>query len=445
MNPTDAQPVAPADPKTEAVARHASLYQSFRASRHDSAWISDIRQAALARFVELGFPTTRDEEYRFTDVRPIADFQGTLSNGSEGSVDISQFALPVANHRLVFVDGHFRADMSAVGELPEGVVLGSLENAIAADDETVKIHLSRYASTQDNAFTALNTAFLQDGVYFYIPNGMVVETPVHVIFLANAGHVAHPRNLIVAGENSQATVVESYTSVNGGTYLTNGVTEVVAAQGANLDHYKIQRESTDAFHTHTLQVQQQRDVHFSSLNIALGGSIVRNNSNAVMGGEGIECTLNGLFVATGTQLIDNHTVMDHALPHCNSYEVYAGVLDDKARGVFNGKIFVREDAQKTDAKQTNRNLLLSREATIDTKPQLEIFADDVKCTHGATIGQLEEEAVFYLQARGIGKEDAKAILTFAFANDLVEQIRIAPLREQLSAELLQRLTHIHSN
>ncbi|HVF10727.1 MAG TPA: Fe-S cluster assembly protein SufD, partial [Abditibacteriaceae bacterium] len=246
-------------------------------------------------------------------------------------------------------------------------------------------------------------------------------------------------NLIVLGKNSQATIVESYACARDEMYFTNSVTEIVAGAGASVDHYKVQMESEQAFHVGTMQVQAGRDSNFSSHSIALGGKLVRNNANAVLNAEGITCTLNGLVLGHGEQIIDNHTIMDHAQPRCNSHELYANILDGKARGVFNGKIFVRPDAQKTDAKQSNRNLLLSRDAVIDTKPQLEIFADDVRCTHGATIGQLDEDALFYMRARGIDKDKARDILTYAFASEILDTIKVEPLRDQLANALLSRL------
>jgi Fe-S cluster assembly protein SufD len=285
----------------------------------------------------------------------------------------------------------------------------------------------------------LNTAFLRDGAFVYVPPGTVIEEPILLEFLADrvgGNHAWHRRSLFVLGENSQVTLVESYSGPAGVTYFTNAVTEVIVGAGAVVDHYKVQREGDAAFHMATMQIQLDRAARFSSHAVTLGGSWVRNEVNAVFGGEGAECTLNGLYQAAGQQLIDNHTLIDHAYPHCASHELYKGILDGKARGVFNGKIQVRQDAQKTDAKQTNQTLLLSDDATINTKPQLEIYADDVKCTHGATVGQLDEEALFYLRSRGIDREQARALLTFAFANDIVDRIRVAPLRTQLERAFL---------
>jgi len=299
--------------------------------------------------------------------------------------------------------------------------------------------LGRHAQFTTQAFVALNTAALEDGAFVHIKRGTVVDEPIHLLFVStpSAGPtVSHPRTLIIAEENCQATIVESYSGTPDRVYFTNAVTEVAVAENAVLDHYKVQRESLKAYHVATMQLQLARSANFSSHSIALGGSLVRNDANAYLGGEGIECTLNGVYLGNDRQVIDNHTAIDHAMPHCNSHEVYKGILDGHSRGVFNGKIFVRQDAQKTDAKQTNQTLLLSPTAQIDTKPQLEIFADDVKCTHGATIGQLSDEALFYLRARGIPKDQARALLTYAFAGDIVSRIKVDAIRAQLDQVLL---------
>jgi Fe-S cluster assembly protein SufD len=280
---------------------------------------------------------------------------------------------------------------------------------------------------------------MHDGAFVSVPKGVVLKQPLHLAFLASAGSkpaVAHPRSLILAGVNSQASIVESYIGAKGDVYFTNAVTELVADENAVIDHYKLQRESTEAFHVATMQVHLGRGSNVTSHSIALGGALVRNDVNAMLAAEGGECTLNGLYLAAGRQHIDNHTRIDHAMPHCASHELYKGILDGQAHGVFNGKIYVHPDAQKTDAKQTNKTLLLSPDAVINTKPQLEIYADDVKCTHGATIGQLADEALFYLRSRGIGRQEARNLLTFAFANDLVSRIKIEAIRNQLEGVLL---------
>jgi Fe-S cluster assembly protein SufD len=289
---------------------------------------------------------------------------------------------------------------------------------------------------------ALNTALHQDGACILIERNVEVSKPLHLLFISSANGrplASFPRNLIVAAEGSRVSLVEHYAGLNGGGYFTNAVTEIVQGENAAVDYYKIQEERRNAFHIATVQVRQSRSSRFSSHSISMGGALVRNDINAVLDGEGAECTLNGLYTLDGEQHEDNHTRIEHARPHCTSHELYKGILDGSSTGVFNGKIYVHKDAQKTDAKQTNKNLIRSEKAAINTKPQLEIFADDVKCTHGATIGQLDEEAVFYLRARGIGEEEARNLLTCAFARDIIDRIGIEAVRIKLEADLMQRL------
>jgi Fe-S cluster assembly protein SufD len=428
-----------------------------------------LREAAMSRFAELGFPTTRDEEWRFTNIAPLTQiaFEPASSFIPEGLTTLKLHRLTFGAwdcYQLVFVNGAFAAGLSTppgnktftLGSLQDeqlGSAPESIEPYLAqlADREDLaflrragisaraSVHLAKFADYEEHAFTALNTAFLSDGAFVNIPRGQIVDKPIHIVFVSVPSEkptMAHPRTLIVAGVNSQATIVESYVSFGKDVAFTNAVTEIVLEENAGIDHYRIQRENPQTFHVATLQVQQNRSSRFSSHSITTGGNLARNDLNAVLDGEGCECTLNGLYMATGKQLIDNHTRIDHAKPHCTSHELYKGILDDQARGVFNGKIYVHQDAQKTDAKQTNKTLLLSEDAVINTKPQLEIFADDVKCTHGATIGQLAEEAIFYLRSRGIGREDARSLLTFAFANDIIGRIKVEAIRAHLEETLL---------
>ena len=406
------------------------------------AWLGSLRHSAAARFAEIGFPTRRDEEWRFTNVAPIAETPFTLASRAQSELTaegLRQFTYEgLTGTQLVFVNGHFAANLSSQ-TVPGGVIVKTLAQAMAENSGVVETHLGQSAQFDTQAFVALNTAALEDGAFVHIAAGAIVTAPIHLLFVSTVESgptVSHPRTLIVVEENSQATLIESYAGPAGQVYFTNAVTEVILAQNAVVDHYKVQRESEKAYHIATMQVSLARSVNFSSHSIGLGGLLVRNDANAYLGGEGIECTLNGVYLGKDKQLIDNHTAIDHAMPHCNSHEIYKGILDDNSRGVFNGKIFVREDAQKTDAKQTNQTLLLSPNAQIDTKPQLEIFADDVKCTHGATIGQLNAEALFYLRARGIAKADALALLTYAFASDIVSRIKVDAIRAQLDHVLL---------
>lgn len=404
------------------------------------SWLHPVRKAAFARFAEVGFPTLRDEEWRFTNVASIAraDFQPARPGATVAAEALEPFTFAPA-HTLVFVNGFYSAALSSPGELPKGLVARSLADVLANEPKAVEPYLTRFADYKANPFVALNTAFLRDGAFVSVPRGLVLAEPIHLVYVATAAEGptgSHPRTVLLAGVNSQCTVVESYVAAGDDQYLTNAVTEVVTQENAVVDHYKVQRESEEAFHVATLQVHQGRGSNFSSHAVILGGEISRSDVNAVLDAEGCECTLNGLYLGAGRQLIDNHTRIDHAKPHCASHELYKGILDGRSHGVFNGKIYVHPDAQKTDAKQTNKTLLLSPDATIDTKPQLEIFADDVKCTHGATIGQLAEEAIFYLRSRGIGREEARALLTYAFANDVLCRVKVPAVRERLERLLL---------
>jgi len=403
-----------------------------------------LRKVAMDRFNELGFPTTRDEEWRFTNISPLTkiSFESPLASRQDGMTweDIERFAFGTENN-LVFINGRFASGLSKSEGIPQGVIAGSLATALKLNPELVHRHLGRSAKFEDNAFVALNTAFIQDGAFISIPDEQSVNDPIYLLFITTAPGptFVSPRNLILTGRKSRLSIVERYASLAEHQTLTNAVTEIVAGEGAQIEHDKLQDESLSAFHVASLFVTQQRSSTFTSNSVTLGGAIVRNNVSAVLDGEGCECTLNGLSVATGTQLIDNHTLIDHARPHCASHELYKAILDGKAKGVFNGKIFVRKDAQKTDAKQTNKTLLLADDATIDTKPQLEIFADDVKCTHGATVGQLDDEQVFYLRSRGIGEMMARDILTFAFAGDIVERVHVEGLKHQLESLVHRKL------
>jgi len=414
----------------------AACEKKWKAS--DPVWLAKVRQAAIDRFAALGFPTLDDEEWRSTPLSALTRIPFQLASGPI-PVPPTEVTLPLTLAgkdwtQLLFVNGQFVRLLPSTAELAPGAVVCSLAQALRNGPAALKDHLGRHADGEDNPFVALNTAFLDDGAVIQLPKNCVNQQPIHLIFLSMPGSeptACHPRNLIVLEANSQATVVESYLSAGEGDSFSNAVTEVVLGEGAHLDYYKVQREGQEAFHIHTLQVQQARASHFSSHAFTLGGRLSRSDSNAVLDGEGCECTLNGLYLGSGEQLIDNHTRIDHAKPHCASHELYKGILDNKAHGVFNGKIHVHPDAQKTDAKQTNQTLLLSEDAIINTKPQLEIYADDVKCTHGATVGQLDALALFYLRSRGLGLAEARALLVYAFANDIIGRVKIESLRAEL--------------
>jgi len=401
---------------------YAAGFDAFRRTpAFGSGALQQAREAAFDRFRAAGFPTTRHEEWRFTNVAPIAAI--AFEPAAPASVD-------GAAARALNFDGAVpwlvlvtNGRVSAPASLPAGVRVSTLAGA-----EARAIPSGRPASA--GVFVDLNTAFFEDVVLLDIARGTVVEQPIHILFVAATGHAAlvSPRLVVTVGEQAQCTIVESYADLGSGSVWVNAVTDVHVAAGAVVDHVKLQRQDPESFHTGSMFVRLGRASTFASRAITLGAAIARNDIVAVLDGEGAECTLNGLYVAGGDSLVDTHTTIDHAKAHCPSHEVYKGVLAGRARAVFNGKIIVRPDAQKTDAKQTNKALLLTDEAQINTKPQLEIFADDVKCTHGATIGQLDEDALFYLKARGIGPVQARNMLIHAFAGDVLTGVKSEPVR-----------------
>jgi len=412
-----------------------------------------IRRAAMDRFVEMGFPTMRQEDWRFTNTAPIVTtpFQLAAPNGVTLDEDVlAEHILDGAWPRLVFINGYFSAGLSSVNDLPGSIRVGSIAKMAAGDSPMIEEHLARHADYKTHAFTAMNTAFSSDGAVVCVPEGTVLDQPVHVLYISVPGaepQVSHPRGLIIAEAGSQVTVIESYLGIereaDAGAYCTNAETESVVGDNATVDHYKVVREKPNAYHVGTTHLRQTRDSTVTSHVVTLGGAMVRNDVTAVLDGEGAHCTLNGLYVMRDRSHVDNHLWVEHAKPHGDSRQFYKGVLDDHARAVFSGRINVHKDAQKTDAKQTNMNLLLSDTAQVHTKPQLEIFADDVKCTHGATIGQIDEQAIFYLQSRGIDETTARGILLFAFVNESLERVRPEPLRSRLREALYELLPQGH--
>lgn len=408
------------------------------------AGLTALRERGLARFTESGYPTTRLEDWKYTNLAPL-----TRQTFRLGGADAASAAAPLATRagldgaiQLVFVNGHFAADLSTLAALPNGVVVASLADAVHSHGALIEPHLGQHAAFDqaDASLAALNTAFIRDGVFIHAPAGAVVETPIHCLFVsltANGATVTHPRTLIVAGENSRLTVIEQY--VGDGAYWTNAVTEAVVGPGANLAHYRVQREDERAYHIGVVSAAQAADSRFASHAVSLGAGLARNDVTTRLDAPGAACTFDGLYLAHGAQHVDHHTTIDHREPRGTSRELYKGIMDGRATGVFNGKVFVRPQAQQSDAQQMNKNLLLSDDAQIETKPQLEIFADDVKCSHGATIGQLDDNGIFYLRARGIDAPTARQMLIFAFANELVDRIEVAPLRDHLTRELEQRL------
>ncbi len=411
-------------------------------------WLEPVRRSAMERFARTGFPPTRDEEWRFTPIAPIV--QGSWRPPGPTPVDVSRAQLDpfIFGHAewitLVFVNGAYSETLSAVGELPAGGVrIGSLSGALRSDGILLQGHLTRHAPIEASPFTALNTAFLRDGGLVYVPAGVDLARPVHLVFVTTAdagGTVTHPRNLLVVERGARASVIESYvTLAPGQTYWTNPVTEVAVGAASWLEHTRIQRESERAYHIGLTQVDQQRDSHYRSFSLAMGGALARHNLHVRLNDENIETLMYGLYLTRGEQSVDNHTAIYHDQPNCRSWEVYKGVLDGRSRGVFNGKVFVKPEAQKTDAKQTNRNVLLGDHARVNTKPQLEIFADDVKCTHGATVGKLDEVALFYARSRGLPAAAAERLLLYAFAAEVVDEVALAPVRAELDRLILERL------
>ncbi len=406
-------------------------------ARLQPAWLRDLRARGFARFSETGFPTTKDEDWRFTNLNAIAQTPFLLASPASTRpipmAELENYRIPASACRLVFVNGRFAPELSDIGHLPAGVKAGSLAQVLATDNP--EPHLGRYLNIQRDPLCALNTAFIEDGAYVYLPRRTVLDEPISFLFVSFAGdgpQMAHPRNLIVAEAETQAHIVEDYISIGSGMFFSNAVTELVAAEDAVISHYLLEREDRQGVNVSTLRIQQARSSNVSSHSVLLGGALVRNNVHPVLAGEGGECLINGLFVGAGTQHMDNYMLVEHAQPHCSSRQFYNGILDERAHGVFHGRIIVHKDAQKTDAKQTNRNLLLSDDAQIDTKPQLEIYADDVKCTHGATIGQVEENALFYMRSRGIEESAARRILLLAFANECLDRMKSAQVREYLA-------------
>ncbi len=408
--------------------------------------IHSIRRAAIEQFTVLGFPTIRNEEWKYTNVQSLVNRNYVLSFRHEAVLDraaIEPFLLDSLNaYVLVFVNGFFCETLSSLPAVQGKIVVGSLAASQQAYGMVIREHFAQHADYSSDAFTALNTAFAHDGAFVWVPDGQVLDRPVHIVSVADARSsdvFAQPRHLIVLGKNSQARFVETSGTVGEHMGFQNGATEIYVGEDAVAEYYRVQDSGGQSALVNTLNVHQEQSSTFTTVTATLDGLFVRNNVNILLNGERAEAHLNGLYLPTASQHVDNHTLVDHAKPNCNSNELYKGVLDGNATGVFNGKVLVRPDAQKTNAFQSNRNVLLSETASINSKPQLEIFADDVKCSHGATIGQLDEEALFYLRARGLGEDRAKALLLYAFASDVLDTIALAPLREHLEIRVAQRL------
>jgi Fe-S cluster assembly protein SufD len=407
-------------------------------------WLRSLREEALGHFCDKGFPTTKDEDWRFTNVSAIACRQFELAGRQQHAVragDLDAFHLEEAACRIVFVDGRFAPELSDRKRLPEGVEVGSLAEAVRGSSESLEAHLGRYVDFRIDAFLSLNTAFFEDGAYIRVSQNAVVDAPIHLLYVSSASakadrakqdgsaRMVQPRNLLIAGRNSKASVVEEYISLGDDVVLVNQVTELLAEENSSVAHFALARENRSSFHIATLRVHQKRGSRVVSHSVLAGGALVRNNVRPMLAGEEAENLINGLFLGDGTRHLDNYMLVEHVSPHCNSHQYYNGILSGHAHGVFHGRILVLKDAQRTDAKQTNRNVLLSDDAHIDTKPQLEIYADDVKCTHGATTGQLDEGAVYYLQSRGIREEEARNMLLLAFAGQCLDRIEQQTVRK----------------
>ncbi|MDO8549607.1 MAG: Fe-S cluster assembly protein SufD [Ignavibacteria bacterium] len=399
--------------------------------------INSLRKEAFNKFSELNFPTTKDEEWKYTSIAPLLqhNFIPSLDKKTLAKEEIKNFLFEsLESNVVVVVNGHYSEELTALNEVPKGVEVNSIAKAISSNSPLVEKHFGKYADFSKHIFTSLSTAFTKDGVLIHVPEGKIVEQPIHILFITASKDeklLIQPRNLFVAEKNSQVTIIEHFVSINSGIYFTNTVTEIVVGENAVVDHLRLQEESKSAFHIGRMDIDQERASNFSSHFISLGASLARNDFNSKFNDEGGECKLNGLFITEDNQLFDVHTLIDHAKPHCNSHEHYKGILNHASRGVFNGKVIVRPDAQKTNAFQENNNIILSQEALVNTKPQLEIFADDVKCSHGATIGQLDKDAMFYLKSRGLGEETARAILIHAFAIDVIQSIKVKAVRNYI--------------
>jgi Fe-S cluster assembly protein SufD len=436
---------------TEVSKQESSYWEAIYSQQGEIAtpgWAKRLRESAFDRFREIGFPSVKEEEWKYTNVAPLTkiDFSPVPPHDSAvTAADVTRLGCVEAqNSQLVFVNGVLRRDLSSLNELPSGVIAIDLAAAINTEQhqDQIREYFARGVDYNVNGFVALNTAMLAGGAFIFIPRNSEIVKPLSCLFIteASAGNVAaFPRVLIVAGEHSRATLIESYATVGAGISFTNAVVEIALQDGARLEHYKVQREGIESFHVATTSTNLGANASYDSTAINFGAQLSRHDVAVKMANEGAECWVDGLYVVSSSQHTDTHSVIDHQQPHCTSHQLYKGILDGKSRAVFNGKIFVRHGAQKTDAMQTNKNLLLSKEARVDTKPQLEILADDVKCAHGAAVGQIEEDELFYLQTRGLHTELARNLLTYGFAEEVIGKIKIESIRAQLDEAVLNRL------
>ena len=431
----------------ESKAQYLAAYEHAKShtAMQTPAWLSDLREAGITSFETLGFPTLKNEDWKYTSVEPIAAQSFARANGEAKHVGANEILarsmIDLAAPRLVFVNGIYMAEFSQSATLEPRVVVKSLGDFIKSDDATAASSLGSYASGLRDPFVALNSAFLEDGAVVSLGAGCRADQPIYLVFVSTAAGqpvVSYPRTLIMLGAGSEAKIVESYLGLSGGGYFCNAVTELIGGPDSVIEHYRLQQESDAGFHVGALAAHLDRGCRLTAHAVSLGGALVRNNVRVALNGEGAGCVLNGLYLADGKQHIDNFTEIEHVKPRASSLELYKGILGGNAHGVFNGKIVVHKDAQKTDARQTNKNLLLSPNAVVHTKPQLEIYADDVKCSHGSTIGQMDGDALFYLRSRGLGVEEAKNLLSFAFASDVIGRMKIESLRQRLDDYLVAR-------
>jgi Fe-S cluster assembly protein SufD len=413
---------------------------------HHPAWLREARRAAFGWVAEHGFPTLEDEDWRYTRLGPILDIPFEPAAAGIGhrlsSNRIDALAVDLGGMRLVFVNGHFAPELSWLAELPDGATVTNLASVLAEEAERLEPLLSPPFGAHHHAFTALNAALAEDGAFVHLRAGTTVDEPIQLVFFSDTGGsplVSSPRSLVLAGPGSRVAIVETYVGVPGDVYCTNAVTDVVLEEGAAVEHYKVQDEPDTAFHFALVDVRQGRDSRFSSHSVALGSRVARHQVRVRLEAEGAEVSLDGLYMPRGDQHHDNPILIEHAAPRCTSRQLYKGVLDGHGQGVFNGRVVVHAGAARTDAAQTNKNLLLSDHAEVDTRPRLEILADDVKCTHGAAVGRLDEDAVFYLRSRGVPHLAARGLLIYAFANEIVERIRLEPLRSRVAKLVTNRL------
>lgn len=433
------------------IAKTENNYQAaFSAVRESSPtvpWLELVRNSAMERFEQLGFPVVHDEEWKYTNLASLAKQSFVPATRPETlSIDTARFVYPeTSTAHLVVVNGFLSEELSVKAGL-ESVVAIDLLSAVedARYNKIARSYLARNAGYHDKGLAALNTAFVQSGLFLLIPKNVKVETPIQITFLTDGepGTASFPRLLVVAEEHSSATIIESFVSTRELRYFTNAIAEIVVKDGARLEHYRMQRESREAFHVSLTSAELGRGSSYDTTSINMGARLARHDISVVMDHEGAECWVDGLYLVGANQHTDTHSVIDHKQPHCSSHQLYKGILDDNGRAVFNGKVFVREGAQKTDAMQTNKNLLLSPQARVDTKPQLEIYADDVKCAHGAAVGQIDLEELFYLQARGINPELGRSLLTYGFAEEVIAKIKLDSIRAQLDEVVLSQL-HAH--